>query len=653
MTDLERQEWEKNPENKVISEKEIAKIEAITNALRTPEGQEQTMKKLDQVDNDFLDDIKDQALHILNLHVDGENASFDDNELKAIYSLLKIQQIQRPWSIQWEISINWSWWVDGILAIVWTKPENFSKILWDKAVSVLRKIVDAKIKEAETAYNQVTDSFKNEENLEVEGNIPPERARVYIENLLNDPDITWSVSEKFIKIREKFNNNVVFLKAIDSLMNYCASLWTEENPGPFKWLEWKLDLKNMTSKKVKKFQEMAVQDSELAGIISEWFAKGKNGVDWRLWANTISAILKITKVLERRYQGQSNEKEVKSIDSREVDKWGIIDKMPTTVAKLEKFWSFWPDNKFSFFDWTNNPEKKDYVQALTGNENAKFVNIEWKKFFIEWWWNDDLKFMQTQEEYKWYDREWNEITLYRQNLSFWKFDENGKLLEWTTISIGPDWKQIQSTTFDAPKKRMEGEPPKEVEWQVASIRLWNKVDKEWNFNWKWRIDLFTDDDSKRLNKDQLYSLDAKDVSSALSHAMDLFNETKHKPSEVWRYNLNRIVYSTMKRTWGFDNLNAPFDTPKTVSHIILWMDTWFFTAPDKKLTKSNLNDVDDEKLLNMLWLNKDDLKDYDYKELKYDWSESKCDQIVNRLKILKAYVDKVDKNNLKWESKRN
>jgi hypothetical protein len=96
MTDPERQEWENNPENKVISEGEIAKIEAITNALRTPEGQEQTMKKLDQVDNDFLNDIKDQALHILNLHVDGENASFDDNELKAIYSLLKIQQIQRP-----------------------------------------------------------------------------------------------------------------------------------------------------------------------------------------------------------------------------------------------------------------------------------------------------------------------------------------------------------------------------------------------------------------------------------------------------------------------------------------------------------------------------------------------------------------------------
>jgi hypothetical protein len=54
----------------------------------------------------------------------------------------------------------------------------------------LRKFVDSKKKEKEDAYNQETESFKNKDNLEVEGNIPPERARVYIENLLNDPEIT-------------------------------------------------------------------------------------------------------------------------------------------------------------------------------------------------------------------------------------------------------------------------------------------------------------------------------------------------------------------------------------------------------------------------------------------------------------------------------
>ena len=42
---------------------------------------------------------------------------------------------------------------------------------------------------------------------------------MYIENLLNDPEITGTVSEKFNKIREKFNENTVFPKAIDSLMN--------------------------------------------------------------------------------------------------------------------------------------------------------------------------------------------------------------------------------------------------------------------------------------------------------------------------------------------------------------------------------------------------------------------------------------------------
>ena len=131
----------------------------------------------------------------------------------------------------------------------------------------------------------------------------------------------------------------------------------------------------------------------------------------------------------------------------------------------------------------------------------------------------------------------------------------------------------------------------------------------------------------------------------------------------------------MHRTGGFDNLNAPFDTPKTVSHIILWMETWFYTNPDKdltkdttvknklfsitlpeelkefyetNLTKDNLNEIDDDKLMQMLNISKDKV-DW-YKKLKYDWSEKKCDQIVNRLNILKAFVEE---NKTKLENKKN
>jgi|GEM_PF-3938387 NaMN:DMB phosphoribosyltransferase len=66
MTDIENKKWEDQLENKIISSEEIGKIESIANALKTPEGQEQTKKILDQVDDDFLDDIKKQALNILN-----------------------------------------------------------------------------------------------------------------------------------------------------------------------------------------------------------------------------------------------------------------------------------------------------------------------------------------------------------------------------------------------------------------------------------------------------------------------------------------------------------------------------------------------------------------------------------------------------------
>jgi NaMN:DMB phosphoribosyltransferase len=66
MTDIENKKWEDQLENKIISSEEIGKIESIANVLKTPEGQEQTKKILDQVDDDFLDDIKKQALNILN-----------------------------------------------------------------------------------------------------------------------------------------------------------------------------------------------------------------------------------------------------------------------------------------------------------------------------------------------------------------------------------------------------------------------------------------------------------------------------------------------------------------------------------------------------------------------------------------------------------
>lgn len=633
-----------DPKNKQISPDEIKQIEEITNKLKTPEGEEQTLKKISKVDDDFLKNIKQQADLILNdINDNTENVSPD--QLKAMLSLLAMYELRNPWSIvnaaTKDISINWS--IDDLLAIVGTKPENFQSILgnWTK---VLRKIVDKRIAEWRTEFDKKRqaeeDVFKEEgkvkEEMESETWLTPEHARMYIKNLLTDEEINkGTVNDRFVKIRERFRENDVFKNAVDVLMNFCKKY--AENPNypklaPFiKLTKDPIDLNNMKSDKVKEFQKLALEckDDEIISIINNdmnW----KEAVDGKLWYNTLNAIVKITEVIEKKYSPGA-ERGINESNERVAEDWYPIDRMPTTIWWLNNLWEIWDDKKFQF--------DKKYIEKLDAEWKKLAVNIEWKKYLLNPENSSDLWFRQTEKKYVTHDADWNEIVKIWQELSFWKFDGDNRF-EWTTISIGPDWKQIQSTYFDETRTRYEWKSPKkEVKWQMAVYRLWNNIDDEWNFRWKWRIDLFTDDDAKRLNKDQLYSLDAQDITFVIDQAMAAYDETKHKPSEVWRYNLNRIVYSTMKRTGAFDDLNAPFDTPKTVSHIILWMDTWFFSNPEKKIKESDINDINDEKLMKMLKINKDDVKDY--KELKYDWKETtKWDQIINRLKILKAFVEK-------------
>ena len=639
------QEFEQNPANKVISLEEIAKIEWIADGLKTKEGEEQMLKKISKLDDDFLKNMESQANLILK-DINDNTENISPEQLKAMLSLLAINEIRHPWSILKEpnnngIIVNWT--IDQLLAIVGSQPENFKSLLgnWTK---VLRKLVDERNKAAETKFNEARateeETYKNEGTVEAELNankLTPDHARMYIKNLLTDSEInSGSVNDRFVKIRKKFQSNKVFEQAIDVLINSCKKFALDNNWSDldsFKGLtDDPIGLENMQSDKIKQFQEFAskCKDKDIAAIIKRdmnW----KNGIDGKLWFNTLSAIVEITEIVEKKYKPGDIITINNSVE-RWAEEWLPIDRMPTTIWWLNnEYWKFWDGNKFQF--------DQKYIEKVNTEWTKLAVNIEWKKYLLNPENPGDLWFRQTEKKYVTRDADWNEIVKYGQELTFWKFDGDNRF-EWTTISIGPDWKQIQSTYFDETRTRYEGKSPKkEVKWQMAVYRLWNNIDQDWNFRWKWRIDLFTDDDAKRLNKDQLNSLDAQDITFVIDQAMAAYDETKHKPSEVWRYNLNRIVYSTMKRTGGFDDLNAPFDTPKTVSHIILWMDTWFFSNPEKKIKESDINDINDEKLMKMLKISKDDVKDY--KELKYDWKETtKWDQIINRLKILKAFVEK-------------
>lgn len=655
MPNPETQEFDvNNPKNKELDDDEISRIEWIAADLKTPEGEAQMMKKISKVDDEFLKNMEKQANLILS-EINDNTKTITGEQLKAMLSLLAMNEIRHPWSILKEpnndgIIVNWT--IDQLLAIVGSEPENFESLLgnWTK---VLRKLVDERNKAAETKFNEARgaeeEKFKSEgkvkEEMESENWLTPDHARMYIKNLLTDEEISkGSVNDRFVKIRERFKKNDVFKKAVDVLMDSCRTYAKDETKkdsvklAPFKELtEAAIDLNNMKSDKVKQFQELASKcnDEEINGIISRdmnW----KSGIDGKLWFNTLSAIVKITEVIERKYNKPDDKRKIDNSVDRVAEDWYPIDRMPTTIWWLSnEYWKFWDDMKFQF--------DQKYIEKLDPEWKKLAVNIEWKKYLLNPENSGDLWFRQVEKKYVIRDADWSEIVKYGQELSFWKFDGNNRF-EWTTISIGPDWKQIQSTYFDETRTRYEGKPPKKqpVEWQMAVYRLWNNIDQDWNFRWKWRIDLFTDEDTKRLNKDQLYSLDAQDITFTIDQAIAAYTETKHKPSEVWRYNLNRIVYNTIHRTERFSHLNTPFDTPKTVSHIILWMDTWFFTNPAKDLTKDNLNWVDDVMLMKMLWVSEEEAKNKGYEPIDYNKKPKpiKWDQIINRLKILKACVEK-------------
>ena len=111
------QEFEQNPANKEISQDEIAKIEWIAEGLKSKEGEEQMLKKISKLDDDFLKNMESQANLILkDINDDTENIS--PEQLKAMLSLLAINEIRHPWSILKEpnnngIIVNWT--IDQLL----------------------------------------------------------------------------------------------------------------------------------------------------------------------------------------------------------------------------------------------------------------------------------------------------------------------------------------------------------------------------------------------------------------------------------------------------------------------------------------------------------------------------------------------------------
>lgn len=634
----ETQKWEDQVENKILDEWEIKKIEDINNALSAAENvewQEAVKAKINQVDNEFLNNINRQCNLILSEVKSEWNADqlwdLTEEQSKAILSLLKIRQIQFPGSILSEITIDSK--STSVFNAIWTNPNVFKDILPDNVISYLDKKIQKKNETERDNYKKdiaekwniyettAVPTEDNEGTPEVaEKKVSPEKAKIYLQGVVDSIGVNQEISDKKIV---KSNYELVRNKAKDPLFSQAVDALINKIYSDLSGTTLNLDDK-MKSKKIEAFQKRASENPKYAEILWRWWLK-KWWIDGVLWYNTLKAILDINE-LEDWFNPTKNEVTVdNSLDKKRGENWERIEEAPLSIFKLNDLGDFWPDNEFIV--------KDKYIQK---EWDSKFVNIWGNRYFIEWWTDDDYKIHQERTKYIWFDEKWIQREMYKNVLTFWKFVE-WKFVEWTQITIDWNLNQIKMTKLDAVKiRRVWNE---KVEWSVWVVNVWNKFDGE-RFNWKWRIDLFeSGEDTKRLDEKQLDSLDDEDFSRILDLAIDAYSSTWHKPSDIWQDNMNAIVYYIMKESgWLWvGHLDAENARVKKVSHMILWLNTWFFTNPSKELEKDDLNKYTDEVILSRLGLSQ---FPEGYEDLSNKDDVKKWDHIKNRLLILKAYLNK-------------
>lgn len=522
--------------------------------IKDPERDKKLQKDLSKEIDTWLSMIKDQAKNILNSYTAWDIPTAE--QVQALQILLRISNNaeEQPDTVDdWNdkqkkqskkvIAINWD--SDDLKNVFWWTAESYMSQrsiiewkFWSKAIALLDNIILGAEKKSDGGKKSADDYIKRSDfdNIigwkfdKVDGvyNIDPVEAATFLEQQFksnnSDP-------------REFYEN----LKNDDSILkeNIVASiqslLWCKQD-----WI-----LKNIDKNQIKQWQLDHKDDP-----IFKWY-KNKDGsdlsenqiVDWKLWIMTIKALIANWKKLDKTVYDVSDNMNVSwTVDRKDAKEFDIdhdFDKMKTNnkswlmySENLNNYWEWW-DNWFKFNNWW-----------IDGNWR-NFVELNWNRF-IEGTknWKDVDSYTTKREIIRTYvDEDGNEHPVYRDNLSMGRFEDD-ILAKWQELVL-KNWKQIKSMLFDKYKDRGD--------WQGKSriwvVRIWDDVDENGDFRGKWRIDLFWEDDTKRLDKEQLQKLDHWDITHILDQAIAAFKETHHKPSEVWRYNLNRIIDRVLSEVW--------------------------------------------------------------------------------------------------------
>jgi len=597
-----------NPNDLKISEQEIKEIENIDTSLSTNEE----MKWLiDTKSKNFLNSLMDESNNIL------ENQWSDEQEkIKAIYSLLKIQKILHPWSITSDIKMNNNMTSDWLLAIVWNNPQGFETVLWKKWVAFLDGFVKAKEKD-------IVRKVENWEDISLEEwKISLEKSKTYMKKLLGDWDGK-NISQMYKILSAHFNDNN-FIPAVNALIDKaCTNLNINLNT-----VETTITFNENTKKsgKIKAFQEAIVKWYKTNGRPNELWYNNRNGIDWQLWWKTLKVILDNSWVNEFSYNLASDTKLKDSTSDRMeiIDTWKEADNLPTDIVVLWNFWEF-KNWKFEFYsEW-----EKDCIQSNPHFPNDKFVKIWWKKYYI-WELSDNNPekvknpsyFKQMAKPYMGFDDQGNRVQFIWTRICFWNFDGND-LIDWSEIILDKDWKQIKSTETGPVVKVWDNDEKiiyTKIRWKE------NEWEKTSTFEAKWRFEFW---DTKRLNDEQLDALvnNQEALVKVLDKCKLLYSETKHKPSEIWRYNLSNIIVESLKKydsKWYSDIIGQLWwiEDRKWIVQKFLGLKYWMFSNPKNEIK----------------WDKNKEFPKID--GIEYDKENNQWDRICNALKYLSAKVGK-------------
>lgn len=631
-------------------------IKRISEIWVNIEDNEEIKWSIDSASKKELENIAKQCNNIIDGYFNKELANkewIDDNKVsQAILSLIRINQILWTNNLWWEKpELNSQDSKKTLLNFCGTSEEGIDKLV--KALGgseKIRTIINNFIWTEKASFD------KDQEDKEKVWN-EAEKPLEDLDTLLNS--INWNtINEKFKNLRAKLNRDKNakkdFQDNIQILLNNLKIEWVDTfNLKP-----------NFYSDEVKLFQR-AVYNASLEGWeqykkawrrLSDWMVdKWENpekAFDWLLWANTLASIIEFSRAWLT-FEPKKFEKAWKAnFDAVErilMNEWIEYSDVPSDIVALEKFWEF-KDWKFKLYaTW-----EKDVVQSMPKFPNDKFVKIWWERYYL---WklsdgnpeknNNPKFFKQVDRPYMWYDDDGNRVQFMWSRICIWSLDDKDNLINWTEIILDKDQNQVRSRET-GPKimvwkdeeqvnytkirwKKVEGKKWDENEWTVNE---WNEGSWEQDnstFEAKWRFELW---DTKRLDDDQLEALlDEKNsevLQNILNKCIKLYNDTNHKPSEVWRYNLSNIIVGTLKKV----NINLY----NSIVNKLWWVEDrkWIvqkFFGLKHGMFSNPKNEIK--------WI-----KDMKYPEIdwvEYDEEENQWDRICNALKYLSAAVAKKNK----------